>query len=148
MVILNGTCTSENSKSDVLVYLKVFSNTVKIRHSALSLSGFINFFWWAYLRVWAYPRRIYSYFLWAYLTKLTFLGGLSAGEPICWRALSRIFTVISYVLATKIKLFGVLKHFSSLFKTSIKTTKVHYGITAMGASPLQGSKSIPAPPSY
>ena len=30
----------------------------------------------------AYPRRIYSYVLWAYFIKLTFLGGLSAGGTI------------------------------------------------------------------
>ena len=59
------------------------ANTVKIRDSALGLSGFVSFFWWAYLRG-AYPRRIYSYVLWAYFTKLTFLGGL-----IGWRAYLR-----------------------------------------------------------
>ena len=59
-----------------------FQDTVKIRDSALGLSGFVCFFWWAYLRG-AYPRRIYSYVLWAYLTKITFLGGLSAEGPIC-----------------------------------------------------------------
>ena len=54
------------------------ANTVKIRDSALGLSGFVSFFWWAYLRGGAYPGRIYSYVIWAYLTKLTFLGW-----PIC-----------------------------------------------------------------
>ena len=54
-----------------------WGNNVKIRHSALGLSGFISFFWWAYMGG-DYPRRIYSYVLWPYLNKLTFLGG-----PIC-----------------------------------------------------------------
>ena len=53
------------------------ANTVKIRDSALGLSGFVSFFWWAYLRGGAYPRRMYSYVLWAYYDKLTF-----SGEPI------------------------------------------------------------------
>ena len=58
------------------------ANTVKIRDSALGLSGFVSFFWWAYLRG-AYPRRINSYVLWGYLDKPTFLGG-----PICGGGLS------------------------------------------------------------
>ena len=68
------------------------ANTVKIRDSALGLSGFVSFFWWAYLRG-AYPRRINSYVLWGYFDKPTFLGGPICGEPICGGALSRIFTV-------------------------------------------------------
>ena len=52
-------------------------HTVKIRESALGLSGFVSFFGG---RIYgeAYPRRIYSYVLWAYFDKPAFLG-----EPIC-----------------------------------------------------------------
>ena len=59
--------------------VRICVHTEKICDSALGLTGFVSFFWWAYLRG-AYPMRIHSYVLWAYLTKLTFLGGgLSAG---------------------------------------------------------------------
>ena len=67
--------------------------TVKIHDSALGLPGFVSFFWWAYLRGGAYPRRIYRYVLWAYLTKLTFLEKLICGCAYVRGALSRIFTV-------------------------------------------------------
>ena len=54
-------------------------DTVKIRDSALGLSGFVSFFCWAYLRGGAYPMRIYTYVLLTYLTKLTFLGLFARG---------------------------------------------------------------------
>ena len=59
-----------------------FSDTVKIRDSALGLSGFVSFFG-GRICGGAYPRRIYSYVLRAYFDKLTFLGGLICGGPIC-----------------------------------------------------------------
>ena len=68
-------------------YVRGRAYTVKIRDSALGLSGFVNFFS-VCICGGAYPRRIYSYVLWAYLTKPTFLGkaicegGLSAGGAI------------------------------------------------------------------
>ena len=49
-----------------------YISTVKIHDSALSLSGFVNFFGGRICGGGAYPRRIYGYVLWAYLAKLTF----------------------------------------------------------------------------
>ena len=66
------------------------SHTVKIRDSALGLFGFVSFFGGRICEG-PYPRRIYSYVLWAYLPKLTFLGGL-----ICRGAYPR--RIYSYVL--------------------------------------------------
>ena len=45
----------------------------------------------------AYPRRIYSYVLWAYFDKLTFLGG-----PICGEAYLRGGVIMDFcgILAT------------------------------------------------
>ena len=63
--------------------LDYVKSTVKIRDSALGLSGFVSFFWWAYVRG-AYLKRIYSYVLRAYFDKLTFLWG-----PICGGAYLR-----------------------------------------------------------
>ena len=65
-------------KENLVNSKKICRYTVNIRHSALVLSDFVSCFLWAYLRG-AYTRRRYSYVLWAYLNKLTFLGGLSAG---------------------------------------------------------------------
>ena len=70
-------------------------NTVKIRDSALGLSGFVSFFGGRICRGGAYPRRIYSYALWANFNKLTFLGGPICGGSIYGRRYGGFLRYIS-----------------------------------------------------
>ena len=46
-------------------------HTVKIRDSALGVSGFVSFFWWAYLREGLSKENLKCY-LWAYLVLQAF----------------------------------------------------------------------------
>ena len=49
--IYNGTLRDKHLKFFIYeIHGAIESDTVKIRDSALGLSGFVRFFWWAYLR--------------------------------------------------------------------------------------------------